>query len=497
MKASQRHVSIRGEVLSARKILDAHLSPRTDMYLWEKELIGDLVKHSEDMISNNQRCGQKLFSKTWKLVSVDVHQLVLAAENYWSSELLSVGIEVLEKLDALYKLVVGSSDSTFFPSKALTLIYDVAIYLLNSKYLKGRLEESMRENMISLRRTDASKNVLHQVIVEYISSKSKLSCAKIGMIAMIILGSGKLNFKLCNKLLKKTGVQSTMKDFIENLCASTGPGNTTQEPRELTVMWRFFEALVETYNVNWRLVEDYITPSCFLYLVERLLIWATCFQGYVITTSSCFTELLMYQDEGTTLISIVDDVRPSIQGNEGILHFIVNVVSECLCERRNLIEWIKKSNADWKSCYSLLVPRLIVLLCLLYVNFGMCLDILSDLLGRSYITEQLPWEFYDTLKRMRKHNSVNINVEALAAALKKIDNTLVIASFGFDCSSFLCSDAIFVDMKANKCKDGIVRKMFPNHLSFKLHKFKLALLKMKHKLCQKKLKLKLMKVSAM
>jgi hypothetical protein len=52
-------------------------------------------------------------------------------------------------------------------------------------------------------------------------------------------------------------------------------------------------------------------------------------------------------------------------------------------------------------------------------------------------------------------------VEVLAAALKTIDNTLVIASFGFDCSSFFCSDAIFVDMKANQCKDDIVRKMFP------------------------------------
>ncbi|KAK9932132.1 hypothetical protein M0R45_019380 [Rubus argutus] len=250
--------------------------------------------------------------------------------------------------------------------------------------------------MISLKRTVASKNVLHRVIFEYTSLKNELSSGQIGRIVMIILGSGKLNSELCKKLVKKLDCNPPWKDFIESLCASSpGPGNTSQEPRE---------------------------------------------------------------DEDTSLSSIVADVRPSIQG---ILDFVINVVSECLCNRGNLIEWIKKSNADWKSYYSLLVPRLIVLLCLLYVNFGMCLDILSNFLRRSYITEQLPLEFYDTLKWIRKHNSLDINVEVLAAALKKIDNTLVIASFGFDCSTFLCSDAIFFDMKANQCKDDIFRKMFP------------------------------------
>ncbi|KAK9932130.1 hypothetical protein M0R45_019379 [Rubus argutus] len=88
------------------------------------------------------RCEQKLFPKSWEVVSVDAHQLVSAAQNYWSSELLSVGIEVLEKVDSLFKLAIRSSESTFFQSKALTLIYDVAIYLLNSKCLKRRNQDA-------------------------------------------------------------------------------------------------------------------------------------------------------------------------------------------------------------------------------------------------------------------------------------------------------------------------------------------------------------------
>ncbi|KAL6228192.1 hypothetical protein ACLB2K_002146 [Fragaria x ananassa] len=230
---------------------------------------------------------------------------------------------------------------------------------------------------------------------------------------MTILGSGKLKFELSKNLVKKLEANPPWKDLMESLCASTEPENTSEKPREVSVMWLLSEALVETYNANWRVVRDY--------------------------------------EEDTHL-------QPSIKK---ILHFVSGVVSKCLCNRENLIEWIKKSNVDWKTCYSLLVPRLVFLLCLLCVNFGVCLDLLSDVLGRSHITEQLPWEFYDTLKRWMKNNFVKIiNVNVLAIAFKKINNAMVIVSFGRDCSRVLCPDTIFVDMKATQCKDDLFRKMF-------------------------------------
>ena len=386
MDASPRHKSIIGEVLSARKIVDAHLSSRTDKYFWEKELTGDVVKHSKDCISRNQvsidslayywilwkenilhiiesvgcletpefnsyvvlcftclgvwrlyqnlnpiyvllvpdadwvRGLDKRHLKTYnKLVSIDAHQLIPAAQNYWSSELLSVGIKVLEKVKELLKFPPKNSDSTFFQCRALTLIYDVARNLLDSKCLKPRYQDMLtlqklvtfstgeyvayifpldgrnllRQNMISLRRTDASKNMLNQVIVEYASSKNELSYGQIGRITMTILGLGKPNAELSDKLVKKLECHAPWKAFIENLCVSTEPGNTSLQPMKLSVMRWLHEALVETYSANWRKVSDYISPGCFLYLVERLLLSASCFQGFVITTSSCFIEWLI------------------------------------------------------------------------------------------------------------------------------------------------------------------------------------------------------------
>lgn len=53
MITSRRHNSVRGEILSARKILDIHLSSKVDLYLLGVELVFDLPKYSEYVISNN------------------------------------------------------------------------------------------------------------------------------------------------------------------------------------------------------------------------------------------------------------------------------------------------------------------------------------------------------------------------------------------------------------------------------------------------------------
>ena len=71
-----------------------------------------------------------------KLVSIDVRQFGSTAQSYWSSELLFVGIKVLEKLKAIYDFLIKNCDSLFCKSRTLTHIYEVARFLLESKFLK-------------------------------------------------------------------------------------------------------------------------------------------------------------------------------------------------------------------------------------------------------------------------------------------------------------------------------------------------------------------------
>ena len=58
------------------------------------------------------KIGDGFLKRNGRLVCVDVHLLVFAAHNYWSSELLSVGMNVLHNLDALYKFSVNKAVSS-------------------------------------------------------------------------------------------------------------------------------------------------------------------------------------------------------------------------------------------------------------------------------------------------------------------------------------------------------------------------------------------------
>ncbi|KAG5240587.1 P-loop containing nucleoside triphosphate hydrolases superfamily [Salix suchowensis] len=317
LDSSRRHSSIRGEMLSARKILDMHLHLNTSKYLWENDLVSDFARLSERNFLNNQVSAETLvyFWNFWKdmivnvfkflarlemqgvteyrefgefclnymgvkrefnnlnaiyflmnsdaqwardiprkfirregrLVSVDVHQFVSAAQAYWRSELLSVGMHVLTNLEALYNLSVRNSLSLFCQSRSLIHIYDLS--------LKCELKE-------------------------------QLSYAQLGRITLMILGSGEM---LCEPYEKKAGGlewNSSWKAFIEDLCRNVN---------EESYMQKMHEALVDTYNANWR-IRDYILPGCFLYMLERQLILLSYFQGYFLTTKSSFVEWLIYQE---------------------------------------------------------------------------------------------------------------------------------------------------------------------------------------------------------
>lgn len=449
------------------------------------------------------------FQKNEELVSIDVHQLVSDAQSYWSSEMLFLGIKVLKKLEVLYNFVINNSDSVFYQSRSVIPMYEVAIYLLEYKFLKLThyhaeilhrfvtlstenfvsyifpldWRRSSREDMISVRRTYSCKNLLNQVIIEYISSSNRLPSGQIGCIAMIILGSGKLDNELYEKLVKHLDCNSPWMKFIEDLCGNRSElperfnserqresdfsegsilGSTIQDLKEVSLLRSFHDALFETYSENWSL-SCHMSPDCFLYLVDRLLFWISCFQGYAITTRSCFIEWLMYnQDEYTKVTSsIVENVRMSF---EDILQFLTDVVREFLFNEKDMSKWIKRFTKSWKMYYSLLTQRLVSVLCLLYLNFGMGFDILLDLLRRNYVTSRLPREFGYALRGVASlRHSLCRHVDVLARAFKKIGNPLVVASFGIDCSRFFCSDAIFIDMKANLRMADILRNLFSEH----------------------------------
>ncbi|KAF3432418.1 hypothetical protein FNV43_RR27158 [Rhamnella rubrinervis] len=560
MKVSQKHMNVRGEILSARKILDLHLSISIPKYIFEEELVFILSEHAENMISGDQvsleslvyfwsfwkdkimgifeylihlesqdvnehrsygefcmnffgirrvfhnlnACyvllnsgadwvrdvDQREFKNIGKLVSIDVHQFSSTAQSYWSSELLSVGIRVLEKLKAIYDFTMKDSDSLFCKSRTLTHIYEVAKFLLVSKFLKKRHHDdvnlqkfiglsteqffgfifpqdwrkTLRENMVFLRGMDISKKLLEQGIEDNINSKNRLTYGQVGRVGMIILGSGVFNDKLRGNILKKLDADSPWKVFFENLYLNTG-----EAQGEVPLICSLHGALLHTYGANWR-IEDYISPGCFLYLVEQLLIRASCLQDCFVTTKSSFVEWLVQRGKDTKSSSCIGAAVQ--QSLENVLQSLISVVHQCLSNKGEMIEWIKQSTSVQEN-YSLIVTRLVAIVCLLYVNFGKCQNLLFDLLGRKYITDQLPGQFRDALVSRRKQfgdvlvsrrkrNRLNVNINVFAEAFKKIDNALVIVSSGEISPKLACPNAaIYVNMKVYERNSDILRIIFP------------------------------------
>ncbi|KAL7163132.1 hypothetical protein ACSBR2_039265 [Camellia fascicularis] len=560
LNASCGNKSLRGEILSIRKILDIHLQPSTSKYDWEYELVVDLMKHSQESISHNRvsvvtlicfwnlwkekieyifkylaclethdadeyysygdfclnyfgvrkrqlkndntsihflnadadwvrEIDDRFLHRNGKLVSADARHFVSAAQTHWRSELLSVGMKVLETLKALHKLATSNSMSVFCQSMPLVYIFELTNSFLGSKYVSYKYHEtqtlqsflnlstaylenvfpldwreSLTESMISLRGSELSRNVLEEVILENI--KGDLTYGQIGRILMIWLGSGKPTDELYKKIAKSFEKNSPWGGFIKELSGNinseivqeSASGNSCEAPRAVYSVYKFYKALKDTYyNANWRQA-DYISPSCFLYLIERLLIFASGFQGFLLTTKSSFVEwLICEQSNAIRTANLVTDNRFSMSC---IYDFVASIIKDFLYKQQDTAEWIKKSHINFNQYYPLLLLRLMVTLCLLCVNCGTgkYLDLLVDLMGRSDITKGLPPEFYDVLRR---RNHVKIDVNVLAEACKKIRNPLVIASLGENCSKFSCPDAIFVDMRVSRRREDIMRLLFP------------------------------------
>ncbi|KAL3731199.1 hypothetical protein ACJRO7_028125 [Eucalyptus globulus] len=424
---------------------------------------------------------KRSLQRNGQLVALDLRQLVSAAQKYWYCELTSVGMELLHKLDALYQFLVKSSRSNLWQSRCLAILNEVAKFLREldcrihsfqyGKALDGIIETSSgryfsqifpldwrissSENMVSLRGSEASYNLLRETMNRIISKKH-FSHGKMGELATLVLGSGMLDDGLYGKIVKSFKGDTSWEAFMECICRDV-PSDLPQAsngPVEISLAWNLYRALADAYNANWRTERDYITPICFLYLLERLVILLACSKGQFYTTKSSLVEWLICH-EGLA--------KPSFSFNLGNclepIQFVTRTVADLLDNKDDTRQWIKNSNLNVRKYYPLLVLKLVLLLCLLHLNFGISPYFLFDLLGKSWISEQIPPEFRRILSRCRRPNLQEISVGVLAEAFEKVDDPLVITNSASDCSK--CPHAIILDVKSHKCKEEIMKVLFP------------------------------------
>ncbi|CAL1352529.1 unnamed protein product [Linum trigynum] len=548
---SRRQKSISGQILSARKILDAHVKLNISKYAWEdKVVVVDEEKFSKDKLSRNsvsietlvhcwtlwkdqitnmheyleefdskttfdlagygefclgyfgvRRCFQN--GKTiyvllnpdaqwvremdtrfvWKygeLTCIDVKQLFSLARRYWCSQLLSIGLSVLEKLEGLYSK--SSSSSLFRKVKPLSYIYEIANFLLNSKFrfsdtdaLDGYIKlsaadyfgcifpldwtESVLENMVKFRRSDLCRNMIRDLVLRDLSSKSWFSYGRLGRLALTILGSAREAFHGSGDDImsnQSSSLNLPWKRLMEHLL-----GNVNAEtPNDLECA-NLHGALVDTYSFDWKSASEYISPSCFLYLVERQLILVSSLKGYIISNKSSFLEWLFYQDGRNGNHSINSMLYSSVVG------FIAQVAQQLLHQKKETVEWIKRCqpHGNDKDNYRAVVLRLVAIVLLLHLNCGSFHKLLIDMLSWRNVTEQLPRGFYNVLCKIKKCRTLNDAICVSAEAFQLIGNPVVLVNLGKNVSlKDLCPPAVFVDMTSNRSIDDVLVGLFDPRL---------------------------------
>ncbi|KAM3216603.1 putative protein isoform X1 [Capsicum annuum] len=449
---------------------------------------------------------QSFIRRCKKMVFIDARHFIYAARHHWHTELLFVGLKVLDTLDSIYKLA-ATSVSLFRQSMCLLNIYEVAKFLSESKDLDSKSFEwrirhflslstkyfekafpldprlSLMENMISLRRTELSRDVLQEFIHQDIKTRGILSYGQIGRVMVVWLASGKLSEELYEEIVGRVPTES-WKSFMKilnfirmtkpeesqsgNACGSKNSespevfssssgtiGNIPSEALELTLVEKFYEALQDTYDVNWIRLGDYISPGCFLSLVERFLILVSRCKGFFFTTKSSLVEWLISEQGEVQATSRVAISRQSL---EKFYHSVLIMVQQLLSNKHSTVEWISRSKINVTAYYKLLVMRLVVVLCLLCVNSGKYYDVLFHVLSNYDVRNHLPKDFYGILVPGLKRKYIQIS--EIGEAFRIAKDPLLFVNLGTNTTTKF-SNVIHVQLGANDNMVDIIGLLFP------------------------------------
>ncbi|KAI3867923.1 hypothetical protein MKW92_035569 [Papaver armeniacum] len=420
-----------------------------------------------------------------ELVTMDVHQFVSAAQSYWVSEVTSLGMNVLEKLNTLYRFYIGKSPSMFNQGTTSLHIFEVTKGLMEPKVLdweapKALLEYSASssqrffeimcpadskmiflEDMIKLRKTELCRKITKEVIMGIISSERKLPVGQILKVVMLIFVYGDLPVELYQVIVNRFNLSPHWKSFFELFKDCIDSGIV-----KLSFLLQIRKSLAKTGNNNWSKMTSYISPFHFSYLLERFLYLVSSWKYIFFTTKSSLLETLTCENWKPNSKSESDtdiDLKNELHSLEW---FIMGSSHHILTREKGTLEWFEKTDIAAKKDYSSLVLRLFILACLVCINAEDHFDLLCGLVINDDTFSFLPLEFREILslarpsdnpyERVSSEVDYNNLSKVCAEVLRIIENPLVIVYSGKHRPSFSCPDAIFIDMELILCREDIL-----------------------------------------
>ncbi|KAI7748573.1 hypothetical protein M8C21_000112 [Ambrosia artemisiifolia] len=421
-----------------------------------------LVNKDADWIRNSD---QKGLWRDGKPLTIDARDLVDSMRSYWQSELISVGIKVLETLERLLQKS-KSNGSAFHQSTSLLHIFEVSKFLLNfqdvnpkdTKKLERFLRisstyfdlvfsldwrRSVSQDLISLRETDLSLNLLEEIIRQTVDIKGEITNWAIGRVMIICLGSRK-PIALYEHIVTRIQRNLPWKSFFEKFMGGSFDDNLVSQS--------LIGALGANYAFNWGSSRS-ISPQSFVYLLESLLFMTSFSSRIFFTTRSSFVGLFTHVHPTSTYLApkrIIPDYA---------VRYIVGMIEQILFNKDDILSWIQRSNMDSSYYHPLLSLKLVMILSLICLQVSDHSRVLLDLLaGKNNIAYLLPKKFVHHLLRRRKGHNLNLKPDVVAEAFVSIEDPLLIVCAGNASPGIHAPCAVFVDLR--KSKKDILNVLF-------------------------------------
>jgi hypothetical protein len=249
---------------------------------------------------------------------------------------------------------------------------------------------------------------------------------------MLLLHAARLDAALVSRLLQYLDNSSEWADFFRSLKKFLDSGLDKS-----SLIMNYKLALDFTFNVKWKDELDYISPMCYVGLMECLGFLASSYllqKDFICCTKSLLLNMLECRTSKVYLDSfLLSDSSPDAELDRLALssgRFIYQTILSILMSKQMLQEWVQKtSTTSSSSSYKPVLLRLVVALypLILTLSLGSCYEVTNNLL-RCEVFKDLPLEFSQKIVhalQMKSRTPSNF-IKVLADALAAIGDDMVI-----------------------------------------------------------------------
>ncbi|KAI3869982.1 hypothetical protein MKW92_049524 [Papaver armeniacum] len=259
------------------------------------------------------------------------------------------------------------------------------------------------KNMIDLRLTELSKDLIKEITIEIMSRNGRLTYVRMWSVILQIFMFGYLSEELYQVMIQRSDLSPAYKNFIKQLKESKISGLVS-----VSLVSNFEKSLQETFNHDWKKDLDLMSPSWFVYFLERLLFLVSSWHGSFFTLKSSVRETIPWGNLRCNSSSL--SVADSKVFSRRSFDFIASKIKEILSSK---LEWLWELDFDRVAYYPFLVLKLVLLVTLICLNSGQHFDLLNSLLGRYDIITVLPPTFVLILEKRGKRPFDKLVAEVL------------------------------------------------------------------------------------